>query len=215
MESTQSDARFIVFEGIDGSGKSTQARLLAARLEAEGKKVHLTFEPTNYRIGSILRRVLTGQETADEHTIAALFLADRLDHIHHPEYGMLALLKAGHTVICDRYYYSSYAYHSQHMDMDWVIQANSVAAQALRPDVVFYMDLTPEAAMDRIRGGREQVEHYEKLETLEAVRANYLRAIRLEGEKDNVRVIDATSSIAKIESTIKASLAEFSTSSRA
>ena len=203
MKSRPSDAAFIVFEGIDGSGKSTQARLLAERLEAEGKKVHLTFEPTNYRIGSILRRVLTGKETADEHTIAALFLADRLDHIHHPEYGMLALLQSGTTVICDRYYYSSYAYHSQHMDMAWVIQANSLAAQALRPDKVIFMDISPETAMERIRGGREQVEHYEKLETLVAVRDNYLREIQLEGEKDNVHLVDASKSIAEIQAEIQ------------
>lgn len=202
MESRQGNARFIVFEGIDGSGKSTQARLLAESLEAAGHTVHLTFEPTNYRIGSILRRVLTGQETADEHTIAALFLADRLDHIHHPDYGIKSLLAKGQIVICDRYYYSSYAYHSQHVDMDWVIQANLLAAQALRPDIVFYMDLQPEAAMERIRGGREQVEHYEKLETLEAVRGNYLEAIRREGEKDHVRILDATQAVEGLQKTV-------------
>lgn len=204
-DQTENSARrapFIVFEGIDGSGKSTQAKRLAERLEAEGKEVHLTFEPTNYRVGSILRRVLRGEEAADEHTIAALFLADRLDHIHNAEYGMLGMLERGVTVICDRYYYSSYAYHSQHMDMDWVIQANSLAAEALRPDVVFFMDTPAQVAMERIRGARAQTEHYEQLETLEAVRQNYLQAIAREGKLDHVLRLDAARPMAEISAEI-------------
>lgn len=193
---------FIVFEGIDGSGKSTQVRLLKERLEAEGFSVHSTMEPTNYRIGSLLRSILTGKETADEQTIAALFLADRLDHIHHPDYGMLAHLAAGEVVISDRYYYSSYAYHSQFMDLNWVIQANSLAAQALRPDLVIFLDQTAEQSMDRIRANRIGTEHYEKLETLQTVRANYLEAIALEGEKDGVIRVDAYRSIEEVQAEI-------------
>ncbi len=193
---------FIAFEGIDGSGKSSQVRILVERLEAAGHKVHATLEPTNYRIGSMLRRVLTGQEQADEYTIAALFLADRLDHIHHPDYGMLAKLAAGEVVITDRYYYSSYAYHSQFMDMDWVIQANSLPAQALRPDLVIFLDLTAEQSMARIQANREVIEHYEKLENLIQVRKNYLKAIDLEGHKDNVVIIDAFRSMEEIAADI-------------
>lgn len=193
---------FIAFEGIDGSGKSSQVKILAEKLEAAGHRVHSTLEPTNYRIGSMLRRVLTGQEQADEYTIAALFLADRLDHIHHPGYGMLSKLDNGEVVITDRYYYSSYAYHSQFMDMDWVIQANSLPAQALRPDLVIFLDLTAEQSMARIQANREVIEHYEKLENLIQVRENYLKAIELEGEKDNVVRIDAFRSIEEIAADI-------------
>lgn len=193
---------FIAFEGIDGSGKSTQVKRLVARLEAEGHRVHSTLEPTNYRIGSMLRRILTGQETADEHTIAALFLADRLDHIHHPDYGLLARRAAGEVVVCDRYYYSSYAYHSQFMDMDWVIEANSLAADALRPDRVLFLDLTAEQSMARILANRQQIEHYERLETLQVVRSNYLRAIEKEGKKDGVVVIPADRSADEIATEI-------------
>lgn len=193
---------FIAFEGIDGSGKSSQVQLLIKRLEAAGHKVHSTLEPTNYRIGSILRRVLTGQEQADEYTIAALFLADRLDHIHHPAYGMLSKLAAGEIVVTDRYYYSSYAYHSQFMEMDWVIQANSLPAQALRPDMVIFLDLTAEQSMARINANRASTEHYEKLENLLKVRENYLKAIELEGKKDNVVMIDAYRSMDEIASDI-------------
>jgi len=185
---------FIAFEGIDGSGKSTQVKRLVARLETEGHAVHTTLEPTNYRIGSILRRILTGQESADEQTIAALFLADRLDHIHHPEYGMLARLAANEVVVTDRYYYSSYAYHSQFMDLDWVIQANSLAADALRPDKVIFLDLTAEESMTRIRANRQSTEHYEQIDTLKAVRNNYFKAMEKEGKKDGVVIVSANQS---------------------
>lgn len=185
---------FIVFEGIDGSGKSTQAKILKKKMEGLGKKVHYTFEPTNYRIGRMLRDVLTGKDTADEQTIAALFVADRLDHLHHPEYGMLKQLEDGKVVICDRYYHSSYAYHSQFMDMDWVIEANSLAAEALRPDLVLFLDLLPEVSMERIRANRAGFDHYEKQETLEQVRSNYLQAIMKTQAEENIKVISADQS---------------------
>ncbi len=193
---------FIAFEGIDGSGKSSQVRILSDRLETAGYHVHSTSEPTNYRIGSMLRRILTGKEQADEYTIAALFLADRLDHIHHPDYGMLAKLAAGEIVITDRYYYSSYAYHSQFMEMDWVIRANSLAAQALRPDLVIFLDLAAEQSMARIQANREEIEHYEKLDNLARVRENYLKAIDLEGNRDNVVTVDAFRSVEEIAADI-------------
>ncbi len=194
---------FIVFEGIDGSGKSTQVRLLGEWLSQQGHAVHSTLEPTNYRIGSMLRRILTGKEQADEYTIAALFVADRLDHIHNPEYGMLARLAAGEIVITDRYYYSSYAYHSQFMPMDWVIQANSLAAKALRPDIVIFLDLTAEQSMARIRANRAEIEHYEKLENLLVVRKNYMEAIEKEGQKDKVIIIDAFRTVEEVAQDIQ------------
>ena len=73
--------KFIVFEGIDGSGKSSQMRLLAQYLGDRGVRVHLTCEPTQSPIGSLLRDCLTGKLDTDERTIAALFAADRLHHI--------------------------------------------------------------------------------------------------------------------------------------
>lgn len=182
---------FIVFEGIDGSGKSTQVRLLAEKLTGLGHAVHTAFQPTNYRIGKLLRDILTGKDQADEETIAALFVADRLDHVHHPDYGLLAQLNGGSVVICDRYYHSSYAYHSQFMDMDWVIQANSLAARALRPDLVLFLDLSPEESMARIRANRSGFDHYEKQETLEKVYANYEESFRRTAHSEHIVRVDA------------------------
>ncbi|MFN8276933.1 MAG: dTMP kinase [Chitinophagales bacterium] len=172
-------ARFIVFEGIDGSGKSTQARLLAEKLRAEGQAVHLTCEPTGSPIGVMIRDIFKGKMKADHTTIAGLFLADRLHHITDEEDGLLHHLKQGTTVISDRYYFSSYAYHSVHMSLDWVIAANSLCAQLLRPDAHIFLDMTPEDAMARIQQNRPGTELYETLENLEAVRKQYQAAFSL------------------------------------
>lgn len=194
--------KFIVFEGIDGSGKSTQAKLLAAKLREQGQEVYYTFEPSDGMIGKMIRRILTKEITADEHTIAALFLADRLDHLNNPETGILSKLEKGIHVISDRYYYSSYAYHSMFMSMDWVIQANSLAADIKRPDVVFYLDLTPEQSFERISQNRENLEHYEKVDSLRAARDNYLEAIRREGKADHVQTLSAMGTMEEIHANI-------------
>jgi dTMP kinase len=180
---------FIAIEGIDGSGKSTQAKNIAKRLEAEGHKVYLTFEPTDMRIGKMIRSILGGKEKADEKVIAALFAADRLDHILHETQGILKKLAEGYIVITDRYYFSSYAYHGAHLDMDWVIASNQMAANILKPTVNIFVDVSPEVAMQRINANRETVEIYETLDNLKAVQSQYVRAFeKLEHEEHIVKV---------------------------
>src|SRR5688572_21811381 len=115
---------FIAFEGIDGCGKSTQARLLADKLISDGQKVYLTCEPTDSPIGSIIRNVMKGKMEADHRTIAGLFVADRLDHLLNKTNGIIKMMEDGFTVITDRYYFSSYAYQGTHMPLEWVIAAN-------------------------------------------------------------------------------------------
>ncbi|PTX63121.1 thymidylate kinase [Kordia periserrulae] len=180
---------FIAIEGIDGSGKSTQAKNIAKRLEAEGHKVYLTFEPTDMRIGKMIRSILGGKEKADEKVIAALFAADRLDHVLHETEGILKKLAEGYIVITDRYYFSSYAYHGAHVDMDWVIASNQMAANILKPSVNIFVDVSPEVAMKRINANRETVEIYETLDNLKAVQSQYLRAFKkLQHEEHIVKV---------------------------
>ncbi len=145
---------FIAFEGIDGSGKSTQVKLLAEKLSAEGHRVYTTCEPTDGAIGTLLRNILKGHQEADHRTIAGLFLADRLDHLLNKTNGLVKKLEEGFTVITDRYYFSSYAYHSVHMPMDWVIAANSICAGILRPDLNIYINVSPEVSMQRINANR-------------------------------------------------------------
>jgi len=167
---------FIALEGIDGSGKTSQAKRLAETLACLGHKVYATFEPTNEYIGSILRNILRGNMKADERVIAGLFVADRLDHLLNDEYGVVKKLQEGYTVITDRYYFSSYAYNGTHMDINWVIEANKMAASILRPDVNIFIDVPPEVCMERISIARQGTELYETQENLHNVRSKYLEA---------------------------------------
>ena len=95
---TQKRAPFIVFEGIDGSGKTTQKNLLCRRLSAMGIPVYPTREPTDEKIGRFIRSILSGSAKADNRVIAALFVADRLDHLLSEEYGMLGIAQSGRAV---------------------------------------------------------------------------------------------------------------------
>lgn len=167
---------FIAFEGIDGSGKSTQVKLLAEKLKESGQKVYSTFEPTDSPIGSMIKNIFRGKMEADHKTIAALFVADRFDHLLNKTNGLLKKLEEGFTVISDRYYFSSYAYHGTHMPMDWVIEANSLCAQLLRPDLTIFIDVPPDVGMQRLNSDRNMIELYENLDNLTNVREKYLEA---------------------------------------
>jgi dTMP kinase len=175
---------FIALEGLDGSGKSTQTKLLAEKLKEQGVKVHTTSEPTTSRIGSILKDIFKHKMEADHRTIAALFVADRLDHLLNKTDGIVKKLEEGYTVICDRYYFSSYAYQGTHLDMDWVIEANSLSADILRPDLNIFIDVSPDTSMKRVNRSRPSTELYETVENLENVRKNFFEAFeKLKGEE--------------------------------
>jgi dTMP kinase len=167
---------FIAFEGLDGSGKSTQVKLLSDKLKKEGHKVYTTFEPTDSFIGKIVRDIFKHKIEADHKTIAALFLADRLNHLQNKTNGILKQMEEGYTVISDRYYFSSYAYHGTHVDIDWVIQANSLCADLLRPDLNIFVDVPPDICMQRLNTGRNTIELYEDLENLHSVKGKYFEA---------------------------------------
>jgi dTMP kinase len=193
---------FIVFEGIDGSGKSTQAKLLFNALRQNGYDAYLTFEPTESLIGSLIRNIFTHRVEADQHTIAALFAADRLDHILNPVNGLLKQIRDGKIVICDRYFYSSYAYHGVHVDMNWVIDMNKTAATFLKPDHTFYIDVPPEVSMQRITSNRSNVELYETLSNLQKVYDKYGEAFELLSESYPVTIIDGQQEIHIIQDMI-------------
>ena len=181
---------FIALEGIDGSGKSTQANLLAQKLGEEGHKIYSTFEPTKRQVGAMIRRLLIGEMKADERTIAGLFVADRLDHLLNNEDGLVMQMNDGFTVVTDRYYFSSYAYHGVHTNIHWVIAANEMAARILRPDINIFIDVSPEVAMQRVQKNRGTTELYETLENLQQVRAKYYEAFDLLRHKEKIVIIN-------------------------
>jgi dTMP kinase len=182
---------FIAFEGIDGSGKSTQVKLLAEFLTHKGHKVYTTYEPTDSRIGVMIRDIFNHRMEGDQRVIAALFAADRLNHLLNKTDGILKKLAEGYTVITDRYYFSSYAYHSVHnIDMEWVIQANALSADLLRPDLNIYIDISPEVSMERLKKGRNSFEMYETLENQKMVYDKYKEAFDRIGDTEKVFVTD-------------------------
>ncbi len=194
--------KFIVFEGIDGSGKSTQIRLLAERLNKNGTKCIETREPTDSPVGSLIHQIMTGRMSADNRVIACLFAADRVDHLLNETDGILEKINSGITVISDRYYFSSYAYHGVDMDMDWVINTNSVSSDILRPDATIFMDISAKTAMERITSGRDHIELYEKEERLNAVREKYFEAFEKLKNDEKVYIVDASKSAEDISEEI-------------
>ncbi|MBE6549820.1 MAG: dTMP kinase [Ruminococcaceae bacterium] len=203
-----SKGRFIVFEGIDGSGKTTQVQLLADFLREQGIETVVTAEPTALPTGKELRAALSGKEKKSECEMAALFVLDRIAHNNDKENGIRALVEKGAYVICDRYYYSTLAYQGMSTDYSWVKKMNLACPDIMRPDLCIYLDLLPEQSLERIRRGRESTEIYETEEILARVRNTFLTVINDLKKTDNIAVIDAYRPINAIAEDIKHAIGE-------
>ena len=184
--------KFIALEGIDGSGKSTQIQYLAERLKEREIRCYTTFEPTYSPIGSVIHQILSGRVKMDNRALAALFVADRMDHLLNEVNGIAPMLEEGITVISDRYYFSSYAYQSVDMPMDWVIQANEESRKILRPTATVFIDVPPKMAIERIVKGRASRELFEEQSRLEAVRERYLEAFERTKDTETILWVDGT-----------------------
>ena len=183
---------FIVFEGIDGAGKTTQVNLLAQNLASLGREVSLSAEPTTLATGKAIRRALSGEEKKSECEMAAMFVLDRIAHNINSETGIRALTERGIDVISDRYYYSSLAYQGTATDYEWVKAMNINSPEIRRPDLCIYLDLLPEQSLERISRGRESLEIYENLEKLTAVRAKFLSVVEdLRRDGESIYVVNA------------------------
>ena len=132
--------KFIVFEGIDGSGKSTQAGLLFHYLKERKKRVHSTSEPTQYLIGGLIKSWLAKDWQSTPDCLQLLFAADRAYHL---DKEIIPLLKKGVTVVCDRYSLSTLAYGALELDLDWLITLNQ---NFIAPDVTFLLNTPPKSA---------------------------------------------------------------------
>ncbi len=162
--------KFIVFEGPDGSGKTTQLRLLAERLASEGTAAATEREPTGSALGTLVREVLSGRRVCAPQTLALLFSADRSEHIRDME----RLLGEGKHVLCDRYVFSSIAYQGLDLPTEWVAEINRPNTERLMPDAVVYIDLDERDCMEHITRGRDAVEEiFETREKIKRVRENY------------------------------------------
>ena len=161
---------FWVLEGLDGAGTTTQLKKLEQYMNDRDMPVFRTAEPTIYETGKFIRRVLSGEVRVPQSTVAYLFAADRDNHLNNPEYGIRAHLDKGHTVISDRYFFSSFAYQSIGFDPDAVLMLNS---RFPYPELVLYVDTPVADCLSRIdsRGGDKEI--YEKLDYQTAVHDNY------------------------------------------
>lgn len=189
---------FITVEGIDGCGKSTQARLIAAALEAAGHDVLRLREPGGVKISEQIRAILLDPANAEMGDACELLLyeAARAQLVHQV---IRPALAAGKTVVCDRFYDSTTAYQAfaDGLDRNMVSQANELAVDGCRPDLTLVFDLPVEDALRR-RSGREAEDRLELkgLEFQERVAAGF-RAVAAD-EPDRVKLIDAGGSIAEV-----------------
>ncbi len=173
--------KFIVFEGLDGCGKTSQAEMLRLVLEKRGEKVWITHEPSSFKTGAYLKHMLSLGEDEDIYLQAALFLADRIEHVTNSKFGIKKHLDDDFTVICDRYYYSSFAYQGMNADCDyeWVKSINLGCDKLLKPDLCIFIDVDPKICKGRIdiRGGN--IELYEQSVTkMNTIRKGFLNTLK-------------------------------------
>ena len=184
---------FIVFDGMDGTGKTTQMALLHRRLNEAGIPAVLTAEPSTSPDGLALRRALSGKEPSNNSRLAALVLLDRIGHNHEIE-GYLA---EGKTVICDRYYYASMAYQGQGESFEWVADMNLNCPHIRRPDGCILLDMEPEDSMARIRAGRsaDELEIYETVAQQQKIRERFRRVTQYLEGRDLILTVNAAGSV--------------------
>jgi dTMP kinase len=195
----------VVLEGLDGAGTTTQAALLAERLRASGRRVHVTAEPSAGPVGALIRQILRGRigggpggkQAFSGWGLALLFAADRQDHFHTE---IAPKLADGIDVVCDRFTMSSLAYQGAQLgDMDWVAGVNREAAEA---DLVVFLRVPPEVALRRRHAASVDREIFEvdafqrKVarrydEAIERLRRAGERVVELDGEVPIAEVADA------------------------
>lgn len=183
-------AGFVVFEGIDGCGKSSVSKLVAKRL---GPRAVLTSEPTHSWLGEAVRK--GDPKRVSPYTDALLFMADRAIHTQE----ISKLITKGRIVVCDRYYHSTVAYQAAALEdvfegdaFKWLLDAN--LRISLHPDLTILLTIPPELGLKRI-SGRRRLSRWEKLGFLKKVNRNYLKLARL--DEDIVKV-DATKDLESV-----------------
>ncbi len=184
---------FIVLEGIDGSGTSTQSELLKEYFISQGEKAVISPEPSSGIIGNLIRQALKKRilftKDADlfDEQMAYLFAADRHDHLYNDVDGVFKLINDGFHVISTRYYFSSLSYNCQTPEQfNFVSKLNH---KFPNPDLAIYLDISPEVSLSRIKD-RSLKEVYETQNKLSKVRKNYQNIFA--NYIDNLLIIDGT-----------------------
>lgn len=204
------NAYFITFEGIEGCGKSTQAKLLAEKLRALHIPIYLTREPGGTRIGDQIRKILLHTENTDLAPLAELLLyeASRAQHVQQV---ILPNLASGMHVLCDRYGDASIAYQGvgRALTVELVRDANRVATGGLQPDLTILIDVAPEVGLSRARARNLKFDfaleegRFEEEDIVfhSKVRTGYLDLAREDPQR--FRIIDGNGSVAEVQQEIQ------------
>jgi len=195
--------RFIVLEGVDGSGTTTQCTLLAGRLRKDGAQVRTTREPSDGPVGAIIRQILTGRVVGAGGrapawtTMALLFAADRVDHV---DSEIEPFLATGGVVISDRYDASSLGYQSVSSGrggegaVEWIRTLNK---QARRPDLTIVLDVSSETAATRRAGRGDAAQLYDQNELQRALCAFY-KDLKRHMPDDRVVIVDGSGAVSAV-----------------
>lgn len=177
--------RFIVFEGLDGSGITTQATLLRNYFTNNDKEAVLTKEPTDGLIGGIIKSALRDEWKTNPLTLQILFAADRSHHLVNE---IEPALKKGKTVICDRYIMSSLVFGGLQISLPLLKQMNT---NFMKPNMTIFVDTLPRVCMERMKRARHHVELFEEEHKLEQIRKNF---ISMKGYFPETYVVDGNRS---------------------
>jgi dTMP kinase len=177
---------FVVIEGLDGSGKTTQARLLARALR-KSHNAFFTAEPSQGKIGKFIRsHILYGEKRSPTSVEALLFAADRLDHVQSE---VLPAVSEGRVVVSDRYLYSSLAYQgSAGLSLEWITTINQ---HALKPDLALFIDVDPETVLKRLRRKKSVMENLATQQNVKEIYLKYVakgELVRVDGEQTRAAV---------------------------
>jgi dTMP kinase len=169
-------ANFVVLEGLDGSGTTTQLHLAEGRLESMGLPHFCTGEPTKGPVGRLIRRILERKIQAGPDTVALLFAADRSEHLYEKTGGIVSRLRRGEVVVCDRYLFSSLAYQSLACDPRFVFSLNH---RFPLPQHVVFLDTPVTMSQERLtHRSKEGPELYDEPEIQQEILSAYERGFR-------------------------------------
>jgi dTMP kinase len=196
MKKNPHPGKFIVFEGLDGSGQSTQAKLLSDFLNKNNFQTILTKEPTkDSKVAGKIKEILGKKIKIKPEKLQELFVEDRREHL---EKTIIPALKSGKIVVCDRYFFSTFAYgKSEELDLEWLIKMND---EFLLPDITFILKVSPRVCVQRIEERGEGKQFFEIEDKLEKVWQTFEILPNL---FENVYLIDGEKSIDEVFSEVK------------
>jgi dTMP kinase len=198
--------KWIVLEGLDGAGTTTQSQALADFLRATlgEDRVFQTAEPTGGPFGQICRKALRGELPLEKETLALCFTADRSDHLRKPE-GVLTHLERGDWVVMDRYLYSTLAYQDG-LCRDWLL---SLCSQFPRPDLLVFLETPVEECLARLSSRGKPVELFEKREALESISESYEWVLQAETPRTRLLRLDGTAPVDSLSHQIAEAVREW------